>query len=222
MKTEATFLKNEFIDAFLSEQLDAEQPLISKKESRNAYSVERNYVNSKAYHDKFESLPVNKDVQQSLYIQAGRLLEFVDGQEQERLIAVNARTGEFIVDNFNREGSIRGTGFNEVEAEKLLKCKDSIVLLHNHSLNGRPSAQDLITYLNEDIVRISLIICHDGTVYGIYEVKPEFKIYYEKILDFERQRTSDIDEAKRMAATMMYQLNEKLGDRHKLFMIKKL
>lgn len=214
--------ETEFINSFLSEQLDVEQPLISKKGIKNAYSVERNYVNSKAYHDKFEVLPVNKDVQQSLYIQSGRLLEFVDGQEQERLIAVNARTGELIVDNFNREGSIRGTGFNEYEAESIMKCDDNIILLHNHSLNGRPSAQDLITYFNEEKVKISLIICHDGVVYGIYEVKSEFVTYYYKVLEFEKQRTSNMDEAKRMATTVLYQLNDKLSDRHKLFLVKKL
>lgn len=214
--------ESEFINSFLSEQLDVEQPLISKKEIKNAYSVERNYVNSKAYHDKFEALPVNKDVQQSLYIQSGRLLEFVDGQEQERLIAVNARTGELIIDIFNREGSIRGTGFNEYEAESIMKCNDNIVLLHNHSLNGRPSAQDLITYFNEEKVKISLIICHDGVVYGIYEVKSEFVTYYHKVLEFEKQRTSNMDEAKRMATTVLYQLNDKLSDRHKLFLVKKL
>ena len=30
-----------------------EQSLISKKENRNSCSVERDYVNSKKYHDKF-------------------------------------------------------------------------------------------------------------------------------------------------------------------------
>ena len=82
------------------EQLELEQPIISKKSHFNAYSVEREYVNSKDYHDKFERMPVNRDVQQNLYLEAGRLLEFVDGQEEERMIAVNARTGDFLVDNF--------------------------------------------------------------------------------------------------------------------------
>ena len=110
----------------------------------------------------------------------------------------------------------------EYEAESIMKCNDNIVLLHNHSLNGRPSAQDLITYFNEEKVKISLIICHDGVVYGIYEVKSEFVTYYHKVLEFEKQRTSNMDEAKRMATTVLYQLNDKLCDRHKLFLVKKL
>ena len=206
----------------LMEQLELEQPLISKKSCFNAYSVEREYVNSKEYHDKFERLPVNRDVQQKLYIQAGRLLNFVDGQEEERMLAVNARTGEFLVDNFGREGNIKGTGFNNDEAKILDRCKDGIILMHNHSLNGRPSAQDMITYLREERVKVSLILCHDGTMYGIYGVSSKFPSIYDEYLEQERQKTDDLNEAKRLATTHLYLLNEKLGNRHKLFILEKL
>ena len=204
------------------EQLESEQALISKKSGHNAYSVEREYVNSKEYHDKFEKLPVNRDVRQQLYVQAGRLLEFVDGQEEERMLAVNARTGDFIVDNFNREGSIKGTGFNDDEVKELDKCKDGIILIHNHSLNGRPSAQDMITYLNEERVKVSIILCHDGTVYGIYGVNPKFPDIYDDYFEQAKQRTDDLDAAKRLATTQLYLLNEKLGNKHKLFILEKL
>ncbi len=206
----------------LAEQLELEQVLISKKSEFNAYSVERGFVNSKEYHDKFEKLPVNRDVQQKLYIQAGRLLEFVDGREEERMLAVNARTGELIVDNFNREGSIKGTGFNDDEVKELDKCKDGIILIHNHSLNGRPSAQDMITYLNEERVKISLVLCHDGTMYGIYAVSPKFPDIYNDYLEQAIQKTDDLDEAKRLTTTQLYLLNERLGNKHKLFILEKL
>lgn len=207
------------------EQIELEQPIISLKNHLNAYSVEREYVNSKEYHNKFELLPVNRDVQQRLYIEAGRLLEFVDGQEEERMLAINARTGALLVDNFNREGSIKGTGFNAEEASVLDECKDGIILLHNHSLNGRPSAQDMITYLNEEKVKLSLIACHDGTVYGIYDVSPKFLEIYKEYVDQEMKKIGTnmvTDEVKRLATTKLYILNEKLGKRHKLFDVKKL
>lgn len=209
-------------DDFYSEQLDLEQPIISKKSHFNAYSVERAYVNSKEYHDKFEHLPTNHDVQQRIYVEAGRLLDFVDGQEEERMLAINARTGELLVDNFERKGSIKGTGFNADEAKILDECKDGIILLHNHSLNGRPSAQDMLTYLSEERVKISLVLCHDGTVYGIYGVDSKFPEIYEEYLEREKTNTDDIDEAKRLATTRIYMLNEKLGNRHKLFIMEKL
>jgi hypothetical protein len=167
-------------------------------------------------------LPVNRTVQQRLYVEAGRLLDFVDGQEEERMIAVNARTGEFLVDNFARNGSIRGTGFDSDEARVLNKCKDGIILLHNHSLNGRPSAQDMLTYLKEEMVKVSLVLCHDGTLFGIYGVSPKFPDIYSEYLENAKQRTYDLDEAKRLATTQMYLLNNKLGDRHKLFIVEEI
>ena len=206
----------------LMEQLELEQPIISRKSHFNAYSVEREYVNSKEYHDIFERIPVNRDVQQRLYIEAGRLLEFVDGQEEERMLAVNARTGDFLVDNFDREGSIKGTGFTSEEARILDECKDGIILLHNHSLNGRPSAQDMLTYLSEERVKVSLVLCHDGTVYGIYGVSPKLPDIYDDYLEQAKLKTDDLDEAKRLATTQLYLLNDKLGNRHKLFIVEKL
>ena len=48
-------------------ELDQEQPLISIKNTKNVFSVEREYVNSKEYHDKFENLQISKTLQESLY-----------------------------------------------------------------------------------------------------------------------------------------------------------
>lgn len=69
---------------------------------------------------------------------------------------------------------------------------------------------------------MSLILCHDGTIYGIYKVDPEFPVVYDGYLEEAEQKTDDLDEAKRLATTKIYLLNEKLGKRHKLFIIEKL
>lgn len=208
--------------ALTTEQLDSEQALIHKKDKHNAYSVERAYINSKQYHDMFEKFPVSKEVQHSLYKEAGRLLNYVDGQEQERMLVINARTGEFIVDNFDRDGDMYKTGFNALEYQKILDCPDNIIVMHNHSLNGRPSAQDLITYLKEEKVKLSLILCHDGSIYGIFDVQPEVEGIYEMYLEEAKKRVTSVEEAKRLATTNMYILNEKLGKKHKIFDVRRL
>jgi hypothetical protein len=138
------------------------------------------------------------------------------------MVAINARTGEFIVDNFDREGSIKGTGFNKNEYKKIDDCPDYVIILHNHSLNGRTSAQDILTYLKEKKLKISLIVCHDGTLYGIMEVLPETENIYNDILRETMRLTSDENEAKRLATTKLYQINDRLNSRHKLFTIETL
>ena len=211
----------------LQEELNHEQTLISKKDTKNIFSVERNYINSYAYHEKFENLAVSKALQESLYIQCGRLLEYVDSlpeenMGEERMLAINFRTGEFLVDNFEREGSINSTRFNEKEMQKINECKDSLALIHNHSKSDRPSAQDLLSYLHSSQVKISVIACHNGDIYAIYKVSPSFEIKYNELLQREKEKTSEIELAKRRATTQIYELNNNLSQRHKYFIVEKL
>ena len=48
---------------------------ITKKKDSNAYSVDRKLVNSKEYHDKFESLTSHKSTNESVYQEAMKMLE---------------------------------------------------------------------------------------------------------------------------------------------------
>ena len=141
---------------------------------------------------------------------------------EERLLAINFRTGEFIVDNFQRSGDKRKTGFNIEEYNKILACPDSVVLIHNHSGCDIPSGQDLLTYLHDEKIKLSIIACHNGDLYAIYGVRSIFEEVYNKFLEIEKTKTTDIREAKKRTTTKIYALNETLSDRHKYFIVKKL
>ena len=226
MASEKTFNES-VIHSLEHEEIDQEQPLISKKEKRTVFSVEREFINSKAYHDKFDKLPVSRELQTIIYKQTGRLLEFIDGlpddeMEKERLVAINGRTGEFLVDNFDREAEVYRTGFNDEEMKKFNECQDSVILIHNHSHNGRPSGKDIMTYYEVDKIKLSLIACHDGDLYGIYWVRSTFMETYMDLLEAEKQKTTDIEEAKRRATTQIYELNDALSERHKFFKVERL
>ena len=176
----------------------------------------------KDFHDIFGKLPLNENVQESLYKQAERLLDFAGRHEgEERMLAIDARTGEFIADNFERPGQIGGTGFTPEEERKIESCKNFIIVMHNHSYNGPPSAQDLLTYLHNDKIKISFIICHDGTLFGIYAVKKEFEKSYKECLEQAKERISDIDEAKRVARAAIYKANEQLSRSERLFDVRR-
>lgn len=221
---------SDFNDMFLffaQKELDHEQALISKKKTTNIYSVERNYINSSQYHEKFEKLQVSKNLQEALYKYTGYLLEFVNNLQnsqagQERMIALNFRTGDYITDNFARNGFIGHTSFNEAEIKIINECHDSIALIHNHSKNNRPSAQDLLTYLNNDKIKLSLIACHNGDIYAIYGVEPAFKQMYLEQLELAKQYTNDIDIAKQRTMSRIYEYNEQLSNKRKYVFIVKL
>ncbi|MBO4592052.1 MAG: hypothetical protein J5684_05795, partial [Eubacterium sp.] len=237
-KNELKKLYNETVDKMLDDYnevyyvSDIEKPyyqssniineqLISLKENIGIYSVERNYVNSKKYHDIFASLPLSHEVQESLYKEAGRLLEEVDGKCEEHMIAVSSRTGKLITDNLNRTGIDNHTSFNQKEYDKIIKCEESIIVLHNHSSNGRPSARDIISYANDDKIRLSLILCHTGIVYAICNANKNVELIYMDLLEREKERWTDIEIAKVYATNDLYKINDKLGKNQKLFDIRR-
>ena len=229
MNNETSFLQlDNFFDMnYIHSELEHEQSLISKKETTNIYSVEANYINSYKFHEKFEKLPISKDLQEMLYKETGRLLEFVDNLKDdqigtERMTAINSRTCEFIVDNFNRNGSKHGTFFNAEETQKINDCSDMITVIHNHSENGPPSGQDLLTYLHDDKIKLSIIACHNGDVYAICNVNKSFEEKYLILLGKEKDKTTEIELAKRRATTKCYDINDSLSERHKLFNVMKL
>ena len=226
--TNSSDIMNEALE-FLStpRKHELNQALISKSSRKNDYSVNRDYINSKAYRDKFSKLPLSPSAQQQVYLQAGRLLEFVNNLPEnqigeERLIALNRRTGELIVDNFDRPGELTRTRLNDEELEKIQKCVDDIIYIHNHSENGMPSGQDLLAYLHDEKVIISLIVCHNGDIYSIAGVSEKFEEKYSKLLEIEKTKTTEIEFAKRRATTQIYEYNERLPKKHKLFRIEKL
>lgn len=47
-------------------EFNYEQSMISRKSESNCFSVEREYINSKEFYDKFERIPVNRETQLSI------------------------------------------------------------------------------------------------------------------------------------------------------------
>lgn len=118
------------------------------------------------------------------------------------------------------------TGFIDPEKHLINKCEYNIVLIHNHSLNGslngRPSGQDLLSFLHLDKVQMSIIACHDGTLFAITNVNPLFEELYNKTMDYYNQTIGNELETKRLAMTYMELYNEKLGKKQKLYKMRRL
>ena len=139
----------------------------------------------------------------------------LDGKDEEHMVAISSRTGRLIVDNLNRKGISRHTYFSEEEYNKIQNTLDSIILIHNHSLNGRPSARDLISYALDDKVRLSIIACHNGTIYAIYKATKNMENIYLDLYNLEKERWNDSELAKIHATSNLYLLNDKLGTKKK-------
>lgn len=183
--------------------------IISAKHSSNAYSVNRELVNSKVYHDKFEDITPHKATNENIYQQAKRLLEFRDGSENESLIVLDSRTGKLIVDNFENSDIKLKTGLTNEQYSYVTKHNGRFVILHNHPGSTRPSGTDILTLWREEKADCSIVAGHDGTVFLISEMDRKIsldKIYYDeynKCIDMQFPR----DFAAAKATDKLYETN---------------
>ena len=140
---------------------------ITKKDGSNAFSVNRDLVNSKQYHDKFEGLTSRKAVNESIYQESMKILEHRDGTDYEDIVALDARTGDVIVKNALSVQKGK-TGFTEEQYKALVKREGKVVLLHNHPNGSRPSFTDISSlFENSSFVSGSVAVGHDGSVHLI-------------------------------------------------------
>ena len=136
-------------------------------EKGNLYDVNRKVVNSKGYHDKYESLKFPKAVRESLYRNAGRMLAERNGTDCERFAVINARSGDIVADTFGHEPTPHGARLKPTESKRASECADGVVTVHNHPASVYPSYADIKMTVANRNVRGSIVACHDGDVYLI-------------------------------------------------------
>lgn len=181
----------------------------AKKGGKNRYSVNYKRVNTKEYHDKFGQLPVPKPVQEQLYIQTGRILQELDGTPYERLVALDARTGDLVADTYSHELVKLAANFNKDELKIVRKHKNGIVLLHNHPGDSYPSLSDIYSAMMAEGVSGSLVSGHGGTVYYIEPIKLHgFEERYSILLEEAKQFTTEIERAQLIAFIRLEEENE--------------
>jgi hypothetical protein len=162
----------EWKDKYVTDSpVKAEQVVkITKKDEKNSYSVNRPLVNSKEFHNKFDSLTTHKEVNESIYQETMKMLEHRDGTDGEDLIALDARTGKVIVSNTSSTASGR-TGFTKEQYDVFSKHKGDVILLHNHPNSSRLSFTDISTIYKNDSVIGSVAVGHNGTVHFVNKLK---------------------------------------------------
>lgn len=144
--------------------LQNETTKITQKDLKNNLTVDRDLVNSKSFHDKFERMNLRKSVKEMLYQTSLEMLEHRDGTNSEDIAAIDIRTGNRL---FLNTSAIDESKVNPTPEEyKLIENNDDkVILIHNHPLSGRPSWADIKTLqLGKKYIDRSIIIGHKGNV----------------------------------------------------------
>lgn len=144
--------------------LQNETTKITQKDLKNNLTVDRDLVNSKSFHDKFERMNLRKSVKEMLYQTSLEMLEHRDGTNSEDIAAIDIRIGNRLFFNMSTidESKVNPT----LEEYKLIENNDDkVILIHNHPLSGRPSWADIKTLqLGKKYIDRSIIIGHKGNV----------------------------------------------------------
>lgn len=197
--------KKSFVDGNV---VVTETSRISKKDVENSFSVNRNLVNSKEFHDKFEGLTEHKSVNESIYQETMRMLEHRDGTDFEDLIAIDAKTGKVIVANTS---SIQNgkTAFTKDQYEEFIKHSGESILLHNHPNGSRLSFTDIRTLFKNKSVIGSVAIGHDGSLHYISKINSEIDIdkVWEKVYNDVAEVVSNKTLAEHHALDVLYDMN---------------
>lgn len=181
----------------------------AKKGDKNDYSVNYKKVNTKEYHDKFRRLPLPKPVQEQLYIQTGRMLQELDGTAYERLVALDAKTGDLVVDTYSHKLFESKANFDDDERKLIHSHKNGIVLLHNHPGDSPPSFPDIRSAMTNENVFGSLVSGHGGTVYYIEPLQlQDLEERYNILLEMAKQLTTEIEGARQIALMHLEEENE--------------
>lgn len=188
--------------------------------------VNRQYVNSKKYHDAFEKLGYSKDTTEGCYAEAKRILKAANGTDIECSTIIDERTGKAVLDKFGAALQENRVSFSAEEIEKINSYPNPLKVMHNHSRNGRPSGNDIIFYYKNKNISSSLILCHDGDIYELSNINRNIHIdkIYEDLYNSELRKRLNIaeedplpkdiaehivKECKVRATTELYVLNKK-------------
>lgn len=186
---------------------DAKGNLIYAKD----YLVNTKVVNSKSYREKFEKLPVPKQVQDALHKEAIHILNEVNGKGNEIVSALDARTGEILARS-DAQGVLKSS-FTKKQYEAITSSGKKIVLLHNHPGGGRFSFTDIKTCFNHDMIDAGVVVGHDGSVRIIHDFdrRVDIESLYRDMYNEAKEIYPLKDMAKMKALTSFYEYVKKNG-----------
>lgn len=141
----------------------AETTKVRSTTVHNEFSVDRQLINSKNYHDLFLQLKFSPPVSESIYQCAMAILSHRNGTNFEDLYAIDARPGKLLAKNSSSTTPLR-TFFNRQNFTTLLKQPNPVILIHNHPNSTRPSITDIMTLANYPFIAASVIVGHDATL----------------------------------------------------------
>ena len=125
--------------------------------------VNNTYIESGEYRNKFDKISDNKNISRVLYSKAKEMLQHRSGTMYEDMYWIDGDTGEVIASALEEEEPSAVVYTDKIK--KKIAGKKNLITMHTHPSSMPPSVADFNSNLEHGYAT-SLVICHDGTVYG--------------------------------------------------------
>lgn len=153
--------------------------------------VNKSYIDSGEYRNKFDKISDNKDVSRVLYSKAKEMLNHRSGTKIEDMYWIDGKTGEIIASALNEknESSVLYT-----EAiNKAISGKANLIAMHTHPQSMPPSDADFNSVFKYGYSK-ALVLCHDGKVFQYTAREPVNGTLYDMyVQDFFNSGFSKFD-----------------------------
>ena len=192
----------------------SEAAVIPVKGETNAFTVNYDLINSKAYHDKFIGMTGNKIVDEAMYKKSIEFLTHRNGTKFEDIAMLSVRTGKVLEENTEWDIEFK-TGLPEDKALRLIAKGQRFEIIHNHPGSTPPSISDINKLFERELADASTIPAHDGKIYRMIKLKQHDNIADRTQDIYEQYRDTHLglpkDMIERRAADLILSLLEKEG-----------
>lgn len=127
--------------------------------------VNKTYIDSGEYRNKFDKIAENKNVSRTLYAKAKEMLKHRSGTMYEDMYWIDVKTGDIIASALNEK--LKSSVTYSESIKKAISEKTNIIAMHTHPHSFPPSAADFNSaYLHG--YKKAVVLCHDGKVFQYY------------------------------------------------------
>lgn len=151
-------------------------------------TVDKEYIASQEFKDKFKGITGNSRVDQQIYSQAKAQLVHRDGTYGEDLALINGFTGSVEGNQFNSKTDT-GVDYNKSLNQAISSNPPyTLISIHNHPTNNPPTGSDLVSNATHKY-KLGVVVTHNGRVFT-YKAgeKPFLATSFGNVVDKNRSK----------------------------------
>ena len=126
--------------------------------------VNKTYIESGGFRNKFDKITDNPKLARFLCSLSKEILFHRSGTQTEDMYWIDGETGEVVTRVIDQSLDIKHKIVYTDAVKKAISGYKNLITIHNHPSSMPPSINDFNTY-HQRGYGISLVICHDGTIY---------------------------------------------------------